>query len=140
MLKVTTLLILLIVVMYPLYLWVTYIDVSYKTGSAYGLTIGDSKQKVYNNLSIPFKNITKPRDKIFIQIKSTKEMAVELATDANFDVMIEPLFHEAGFESFKLDDNWEFYINGSFFNVLRLKFCDEKLCEIYRHRKYFEFT
>ena len=37
-------------------------------------------------------------------------------------------------------DHWELLIDGEgqFFHVIRLKFEDKTLTEIYRHRKYFE--
>ena len=123
---------------YPFYLWFTYIDESVTVGSAYGFQIGDKKKDVYESLPLKLNNLKEADESIFIQIKVTDEIATTLATRTGFDVMIEPLFHDVGYTVFSSQNTWYFYINGSFFNSLKLEFCEEKLCKIYRHRKYFE--
>jgi hypothetical protein len=89
-------------------------------------------------LPLALSKIKKESESIFIQVKSNDELAPYVATDPDFDVMLRPLFHEIGYESFAAKDNWEFYVNASFTNVLKLEFCEGKLCKIHRHRKYFE--
>ncbi|WP_339674173.1 hypothetical protein [Dasania marina] len=123
---------------YPIYLWLTYIDETTSSGSAYGLEIGSSKQDVYKSLSRILGQLKRSDESVFIEIKVTDDTARDLATNPDFNVMVEPQFHEIGFSTFEKKDTWTFYINTSYFNSLKLKFCNDKLCEIYRHRKYFE--
>ncbi|AOW78757.1 hypothetical protein A3Q34_19085 [Colwellia sp. PAMC 20917] len=123
---------------YPAYLWLTYIDETVTSGSAYGLKIGANKNNVYKSLARSLSQFKGDGDSVFIQIKVTTETAKDLATKPDFNVMVEPLFHPIGFSSFEKQDTWSFYVNASYFNSLKLKFCEEKLCEIHRHRKYFE--
>lgn len=128
----------ILLVSYPLYLWMTYIDESVYSGSAYGLHIGASKREVYDAIPLALYKLKGHGDSVFIQIKSSEKTAAILAAKVGSGVMIKPLFDEVGFDSFAKKDSWRFYINASFFNTLKLDFCDEKLCKIRRHRKYFE--
>tara|TARA_B100000700_G_scaffold163672_1_gene181147 strand:- start:317 stop:742 length:426 start_codon:yes stop_codon:yes gene_type:complete len=130
--------IVLLLISYPLYLWITYIDETVTSGQAYGFEIGATKKEVYAKLPAALSKIKSPNELVFIQIKASEKTASALATDADFDVMVAPLFHAVGYESFRDHDSWSFYINASFFNNLKLDFCDDKLCKIHRHRKYFE--
>ncbi|RWU11313.1 hypothetical protein EGC76_07180 [Pseudidiomarina gelatinasegens] len=123
--------------MYPAYLWFTYIDTTVVKGSAYNFEIGSSKQEVYKSLPKALSQL-KGNGNIFIQIKSNESIAPYVATSPDFDVMVSPLFHEEGFGEFARKDTWEFYFRASFNNVLKLEFCDDKLCKIHRHRKNFE--
>jgi hypothetical protein len=136
--KSTILVILTIILIYPAYLWVTYIDESITDGTAYGFKIGTDKETVYKSLPLLLNKLKGNQESVFIQIKSTDEFAQALATKPDFDVMIEPLFHDVKYALFTKNETWSFYINASFFNSITLKFCENKLCEIRRHRKYFE--
>ena len=123
---------------YPVYLWVTYINEAVTTGSGFGFQIGDTKREVYSELNAALTELSGKNGKAFIQIKSNPQLAPFIATEDDFDVMIRPRFHEIGYEGFEKQDVWKFYIDASYFNTLKLEFCDGKLCRIYRHRKYFE--
>ena len=123
---------------YPIYLWITYIDETVTSGSAYGFDIGSSKSVAYENLNPAFNKIKNSNDRIFFILKVDSGMEESLATKRDFDVMVESRFHDVGLEKFQGNDNWHFYVNGSVFDTLKLEFCDEKLCRIHRHRKNFE--
>lgn len=123
---------------YILYLCGTYIDETITSGSMYGLTIGDSKKTVYQELQKAVRSIEgKPQD-VYISIKVTDEAAELLATRPDYTMLVPSFLHDVGYPRFATEDHWSFYFENSFFNVLSLKFCGENLCEIYRHRKYFE--
>tara|TARA_R110002074_G_scaffold175316_1_gene338530 strand:+ start:184 stop:627 length:444 start_codon:yes stop_codon:yes gene_type:complete len=122
---------------YIVYMWYTYIDDTSVTGSAYGLNIGDSKYEVYGDLPLALTGLSE-FGRTFIEIKVDKATEVTLATNSDYTVFAQTLLHDIGYEKFKSLDSWEFYVNASYFNSLKLKFCEDKLCEIHRHRKYFE--
>jgi hypothetical protein len=79
----------------------------------------------------------KPQD-IYISIKVTEETAELLATRPDYTILVPSFLHDVGYPRFATEDRWNFYFENSYFNVLSLKFCGEVLCEVYRHRKYFE--
>ncbi|WP_254777896.1 hypothetical protein [Colwellia chukchiensis] len=123
---------------YPAYLWITYINETITTGSGYGFNIGDTKKEAYSKLNTALKDLGGKNGSAFVQVKSNSQMAKFVATDTDFDVMIKPLFHDVGYEQFEKQELWQFYVDASFFNTLKLEFCNGKLCRIHRHRKFFE--
>jgi hypothetical protein len=128
----------ILLIAYPIYLWVTYIDETVTSGYAYGFDIGSSKSVAYGKLNSAFSKIKKSNDRVFFILKVDSSMEESLATKRDFDVMVESRFHDIGLTKFEENDNWHFYINGSIFDTLKLEFCDGKLCRIHRHRKNFE--
>jgi len=131
-----------IVVLFMFYigfLWSAYVDETITSGHAYGFNIGDDKLTTYKKAPGALKNINIFPSISYIEIKSNANSAELLATKPDHRVMVEALLHDVGFSRFKLKNQWDFYFDGSYFNKLSLKFCDGRLCEIYRHRKYFEF-
>jgi len=131
------LIVIAIVAIYGFYLWNTYIDESTVQGSAYGFAIGETKEEVYKKApSLLFK--LSSNNMFFTMVKVDSGSQEILATRLDFPILTQTLLHEVGYERFKLKNTWEFYFEGSFSDSLRLKFCDEILCEIYRHRQYFE--
>lgn len=123
---------------YAFYLWYTYIDETITHGQAYGFVIGDDKLGTYKKAPISLGRLKNHSSSIYIEVKSDSDCAKLLAVKPDYVVMVEALLHDVGYSVFESKNQWDFYINGSYFNKLSLKFCDEKLCEIYRHRKYFE--
>lgn len=123
---------------YVFYLWYTYIDKTITSGQAYGFVIGDDKFMTYENTPGNLAKLKGRTSTVYIEIKSDVDSAKLLAVKPNHLVMVEALLHDVGYPVFKSKNQWDFYIDGSYFNKLSLRFCDEKLCEIYRHRKYFE--
>lgn len=130
--------ILLMIASYIGYLWCTYIDETITSGQAYGFVIGDDKLATYKKAPGALAKLKNHTSTVYMEIKSDADSAKLLAAKPGHTVMVEALLHDVGYPVFKLNNQWDFYFNGSYFNTLSLKFCDEKLCEIYRHRKYFE--
>ncbi|BCO32598.1 hypothetical protein TspCOW1_27010 [Thiohalobacter sp. COW1] len=120
-------------------MWITYIDETVVQGTAYGFEIGDSKSETYTKakwvlLKLSDSGITPP----YIEVKVNNENEELLATKSEYDLLVQTLLHDVGYDRFIEKDVWRFYIDGSYFNSISLKFCQNKLCEIHRHRKYFE--
>jgi hypothetical protein len=125
------------IAIYISYLWVTYIDETVSDGEAYGFQIGESKFDTYEKAGSVLSHIENSRG-LYIQVKVTKESEELLATRIDYSLLVQTRLHDVGFGRFSELDRWEFYFDGSFFNSITLKFCENKLCEIHRHRKYFE--
>lgn len=123
---------------YFLYLKATYLDRAVDTGEAYGLSIGDTKQEVFANLRPAFREIGASEDEIFIEIRTDEVSAKGLQVSPGRHVMVRPKIDVFGADNFSADEQWTFYIGPAHRNFLRLKFCGETLCRIYRHRKYFD--
>ena len=130
MMVILLVLLLLLCSTYVFYLWFTYIDETIKTGSGYGLHIGDNKKVTYEKVRVTIATIESSWTRVFAKILTTKP---------GDPVMVEAILDPVGFERLKKEDVWTFYIGGSNYNALQLKFCKERLSEIYRHRRYFEF-
>jgi len=139
LIKYLLIIILLIIATSVGYLWLTYIDDTITSGQAYGFTIGDDKETTYEKAPRALSMLKGYNSIVYMEIKSDVDSAELLAAESNHTVMVEALLHDVGYPAFRIKAQWDFYIDGSYFNKLSLIFCDEKLCEIYRHRKYFEF-
>lgn len=120
------------------YIWATYIDHTVTTGDAYGFSIGDNKRQTYNKAPNALLKLTGHASPIYIEIRVTPEISTILATKPDYDVLTQSYLHDVGYVDFLPKDRWVFYIDGSYFNKLSLRFCENRLCEIHRHRKYFE--
>lgn len=120
------------------YFWVTYIDETVTKGQSYGLLIGESKSKTYLKLPAALANVSGSTSIVFMEIEVNAVNAQLLASKPGQSIMVEALLNKVGYPAFKRKKQWDFYVNGSYFNRLTLKFCNERLCEIYRHRKNFE--
>lgn len=123
---------------YILYLWATYIDEAVDSGQAYGFSIGDTKRETFKKLPIAFEQLGSDRQQIFIEVRAGDVEAKRLGVSPGRHVMVKPRLDAAGFDSISAHDQWAFYIGPSHRDFLRLSFCGENLCRIYRHRKYFE--
>jgi len=108
------------------FLWATYIDHAVTSGQKYGFTIGTTKQQTYNNvISLLEKH---PKLKIYISY----------GLRAGDNITLTP--SSASYEQAQKYNNWLLLLDGDgeFFNVIKLKYENGTLSEIYRHRKYFE--
>lgn len=116
----------MVTALYVGFLWVTYIDHTVTSGQKYGFTIGTNKDQTYKAVA----KATDKHPKLFMYITygplAGDHMAF-LPTPENYNKA-----QNHNYWSLLLDGN------GEFFNVIKLKFENEKLSEIYRHRKYFE--
>jgi hypothetical protein len=134
---VITLALLLGVGAYIFYLWATYIDRAVDSGQAYGLSIGDTKLKTFEKLPIAFEQIGSGQE-IFTEVRADSAMAAKLGVSPGRHVMVQPRLDAFGSGALSAQDQWTFYVGRAHRDFLRLSFCNEKLCRIYRHRKYFE--
>ncbi|MBO9872957.1 MULTISPECIES: hypothetical protein [Xanthomonas] len=125
------------------YNWVMYINRAVSAGEAYGLTIGETKKEVFHKLPTAFKEIGASEGGVFVEVLVSEARsqgdsgrgARHRMVGLNFGAINSP-----SSVSFYEDDQWVFYIGPSHNNFLRLKFCDKKLCRIYRYRRYFELS
>lgn len=115
-----------------------YSDNLIVSGSKYGLTIGMSKEEVYDRLLPAIQNAQDGSTTVFIEVEITSDISEVAATNVGTPVLIQTYLNDIGKTSFRKKDYWKLYVNGSRFNTLSLTFCEGKLCEIYRHRKSFE--
>ncbi len=120
------------------YLWLTYIDKDVESGQAYGLIIGENKDQVLEKISATFDQIGFKSDQVFVEVAADAAMANELGIAENRHVMIHANPSDYGLSKGYAKDQWVFYNKKNHHDFLRLNFCDEKLCRIYRHRKNFE--
>ncbi len=119
------------------YLYFTYIDLIVESGTSYEISIGMSKRQVYDRLEAALYAVEGGDGNAFID--STAEYR---SADQKHDPAI------SGLVAFERNDNtfnflvesnqWDFFLEKNYRDFLRLTFCDERLCKIYRHRKYFE--
>ena len=121
-----------------LFLWGTYINESIHEGEAYGFVIGQTKEQAYRAITRELPKHLQPSDRPMVEVEVNDSMASALATDPGHRIVVAPVFNMTGFPLFAERDNWEILVNGSYMNVVKLHFCGEELCEIHRHRKYFE--
>jgi hypothetical protein len=115
----------LVVAGYIVYLWATYLDKTITSGSAYGFEIGASKQQTLTSSGrLP----NYPGAVLY----------VSYGPRAGDNFSIPPL--PSNLPQLQLHDNWEVLLDGKgeFSNIIRLKFRDDRLIEIYRHRQNFE--
>lgn len=123
---------------YGAYLWATYIDEVTTSGQAFGLVIGDSRRQTYEKLPGAFKVVSPKDPRIFMEVTSDSSIAHALAVGPGKHVMVQTYLDPVGFELLSSNNEWQFFVVGSYYDSLTLQFCDEKLCRIYRHRKRFE--
>ena len=131
-------LVVLIVSGYAGYYWYTYIDETITEGQGYGFVIGESKAEAYKKAPGALIRLEGENTSVYIEVKVDADSAELLATRADYPLMVPAKLDDVGYPLFELQDLWEFFIDGSYYNNLKLKFCDEMLCEIHRHRKNFE--
>lgn len=120
------------------YLYLTYVNETVASGGWHSLTIGDSKEVAYAKVPGIFAELNPSAPKIFIEIIANDQTAMHLAVDVGYTTMVATRMDDIGFNLFYTRDVWKFYIDASYHNSLTLTFCDDQLCEIHRHRKFFE--
>jgi len=114
----------LLIAFYMFFLWATYIDNTVISGEAYGFIVGDTKKETYYKARNIFRG-----DQVYV---------LHPIEENGYGPHVEFNFNEKEFSILSGRERWSIYMDDGFFNVYVLKFHDEKLAEIYRHRKYFE--
>lgn len=108
---------------YSAFLYVTYINDTVEEGSGYGFTIGQTKEEAYLAARKYYGDvfILHPIDK------------------GGYGPHVEFSFSDEEYGLIKDRNRWDFYFSeDSFFNAVKLKFRENRLFYIHRHRKYFE--
>jgi len=109
---------------YATYCWFTYIDETVIEGKAYGLNIGDTKLEAFEKTKGIYQN---------------KEIYILHPLDKNdYGPHRKLTFQIEDYQIIKDIDEWTFYFDKGFFNLLELTFKNGVLTNIYRHRKNFE--
>lgn len=101
-----------------------YIDKSVDSGEGYGFRIGDDKQETFLNARSLFKNTT-----TYILSPIDKH---------GFGPHEKILFNEADFSRIESRDSWDFYFDSGYKDTLKLKFSNERLTHIHRHKQSIE--
>ena len=112
-----------LIAFYIFFLWATYIDNTVTSGHAYGFNIGDTKKETYYKARNKFRG-----DQVYV---------LHPIRETGYGPHLEFNFSEKKFPILSGRERWSIYMDDGFFNVYVLKFHDEILTEIYRHRKYF---
>ena len=110
---------------YVTYLWVTYIDETVTSGTAFGFTIGATKHEALASAGA----LTNHPDTV---------VYVSYGPRAGDNFTVPPSPTHIG--QLQGHDRWQVLLDGdgNFFNSTRLIFRDGKLAEIHRHRQHFE--
>ena len=116
----------LLIAGYIVYLAATYIDESVTVGSAYGFEIGSPKGQSFNDIR---KLLNQYPNLVIYYTYGNK---------AGDNEIVLPIDNE--YSKIEQQDRWALLLDGDgeFFNVIKLSFNENKLVNIYRHRKYFE--
>lgn len=113
-----------------LYCWLTYIDDTVTEGSAYGFTINETKEEVYQKAREVFSD--KP---VYILYPLNSR---------NWGPHLRYYFTPEEYYMLANQDFWRLYFRSdkdkyhSYSDSLKLKFKDNKLIRIHRHRQFFE--
>ena len=116
----------LLIAGYVGYLALTYIDDTVFEGEAYGFEIGTKKLQTFSDI--------KP---ILIEHPQLS-LYISYGQRAGDNMTLDPV--DNSFSEAAKYDSWWLLLDGKseFFNIIRLRFDNERLVEIHRHRQYFE--
>lgn len=128
----------IVVLAYGSFLWWTFVDDVVTEGSAYGLTIGDTKIETFNKLPSGVLETMGSNAKVFIEIVVTDDTTSHFGVDTGHSVLVQTYLHDRSFDILNDRDSWEFFFDASFFDKLVLTFRDGRLVKISRQKKYFE--
>ncbi len=108
------------------YWWVTYIDESVTSGSAYGFTIGHTKEVVAKQFPI----MDEDYPQLHVYVSYGRRAGDNFSIPANEHAINRLISH----------DKWDLLLNGQweFFDSIDLYFENNKLVKIHRHRQNFE--
>lgn len=123
---------------YVAWLRATYIDELVEAGGAYGLVIGQSKSDALSGLPSAIQAVGFEPESAYFEIKADQRLATQMSVPLGYTVMVSLDSGEDQFGKLLQQEQWDIYFDRDYKNLLRLTFCGEHLCEIYRHRKNFE--
>lgn len=128
----------IVVLGWVLYQYLYYIDETITEGEAYGLTVGSTKLETYSNIRRAFQKIDPDNPRVFMLRRVSQETSAWALARPGRHLFVETPLEEGWYSELEHENVWEFYVGPSFYNSLTLTFCEDRLCEIYRHRKAFE--
>ena len=116
----------LLVAGYIGYLTLTYIDETVVEGEAYGFKVGATKHQAFSDI----KSMLNRQPKLVVYI--------DYGPRAGDNMTVEPV--DSSFPTAAKFDSWWLLLDGKgeFFNIIRLRFNNQVLAEIHRHRQHFE--
>lgn len=121
-----------------IFLWASYVSDLTDNGSAYGLSIGDSKTQTFQKLEHAFNDLGSESENVLMAVTADDAAADKRGVYPGATILIGVTSDQASFQLLSMREQWIFYFDESRYHFLRLSFCEEKLCRIYRHRQYFE--
>ena len=108
---------------YVIYIKATYIDEEIRTGSAYGFTVGQSKDAVFQTAKIAY---------------SDKTVLIQYPLGPNgYGPLDDFKFDDDDYKKIADRNRWTFYFDDRM-NFIRFKFNYDRLAYIYRHRQEIE--
>ena len=130
------LLLVVVIVLAIGYLWITYTSITITEGSAYGVSIGMNKEDVYKEARKYIVSNASDRSVLFTELNvSSDDRTLDLVSGK---YLLQFYYIPANYPHFEKQDKWTFFLEKNRTNSITFSFCDRKLCEIYRHRQYFE--
>ncbi len=123
---------------YVLFMWLNYEDRTFSGGSAYGFSIGQSKEKCFKNIYNNLTSLESGFTEIYIAITVTEGIEGSLVSEAGKKLLVQTYLDDEHAGDFMNTDKWKFYLNASYFNFIELTFEDGNLAEVYRHKKKFD--
>lgn len=119
-----------ILIGFGIFLWISSIDEEISSGEYHGFRIGSTKKEAYKIL-LASSNSLNLENKIVLfndELKHNKT-----------PVVIHPNFNNEEYYLFEDKNEWNLFLDSAyFFDNIRLSFCDETLCKIWRRRSYLE--
>ncbi len=120
----------LIIAAFFIFLWISSIDEKITTGEYYGFKIGSAKNETYKFL-LESSGSMKLESRVVLFNDELKRIKNPLIINSSFT--------NEEYQLFENKDEWDFFIESPFFfDSIRLTFCDERLCKIWRKREYLE--
>lgn len=124
-------------VVFSIYIGVKSIDDAVTTGSAYGFSIGQTKEQVYEQIHENLYPIARG-NKLFIDVEVDGESAGVLGAPVGSSILVQSLFPPDGLSSFEANDIWKTHLDVTRLDSITFSFCGLELCRIYRRRQMFE--
>lgn len=110
------------------------------TGEAFGFEIGTYKSEVYSQL---YSNVVAEGQgytDLYFSLKVPAEIEHVVGVSKDKTILVQSLFNPEYENVFQGRDVWKIYIDADRSDSIRLTFCEDKLCEIYRHKRWFDLT
>jgi len=115
-----------------------YISDEIKSGEKYGLAIGESKRQAFAELDKVAAALETDLENLFVEVRADEAVARATGVPRGAQVMRSVSSEGVRYEDLSQRTQWDLYIGPRHRNFLRITFCGEVVCRLYRHRNYFE--